>query len=686
VLLPREGRVEVTFGQLTPGTQTLTRDHLEARYSLDIPGNLQPLSNGTYIELVARSFPEDAVQDAVLEVSINGQSLPAVALAGEDASERPSRLEPPARFLQAGPNLIAVRLRSDTLCKDPETVLTVEIDERSLLSFGYRQEAYPIDLARYPLPFAEKSLFRIPITLVLPERPSGDNLSAAMTLAAGLGQASGGTVDLRAIAADKFDSDLHSNHHLIVLGLPDTNAMLRVLDPTPSIESSVTQAGQGFLQLIVSPWNEYRLLLMISGADDRGILNAIHVLNLDERFPPIRGASAVVPGFRPPASQPEVGPPRNMSLGSLGMQDETIYGARHQERTIEFALPPGWQFTGTPELTLRFSHSNILDPRQSVMDVRLNGQPVGSVFLNGDNAIDGEWTVALPQGALQAGNNQLLLEIEMILPRTDDAARCELLHDERLWTVISAESELSLPYEIVDFRPYLEYLPYPYGQRSGLGQSLFVLPDQPDTLLVSDLLRLGAHFGALTDADYLPAHVTYASEADRKTWQDAHLVLVGRATQHALLREFNAYLPRPFAVGPASGETSEESDVLSSVVPDDSAPPTPVAFELDPERDTGVLQTVRSPWNQRRAVLSIAGTTGEGVHLAVRALLESAQDLEGNIAIVDRVSPTADQITLYATDTRPAGQTPGGGTQGSGSPGQGAPDPNTILLAQRWWK
>jgi hypothetical protein len=687
LLLPAEGRIEVKFGQLAPGTQVLNRENLEAHYTLSIPGNLQVLSTDTYVDLVASPIPQDAAQDAVLEVEINERLLPTVALSGENDSGGQTHVELPATFLQPGSNEIVVRLQSDALCEDSGAVLTVQVDERSILSFSYRQDSYTVDLARYPMPFAEESLLRIPITLVLPDEPTAGDLSAAMTLAAGLGQASEGEVDLRTVSAGDFDSDVHGTHHLIVIGLPDTNALLKALDPAPAIVGATIRARQGFLELMVSPWNDYRLLLIASGADDEGILNAIHTLNLDDRFPPIRGASAVIPGFRPPSSQPETTPPQNVSFKSLGSPDETIYGARPQKRTYDFWLPPGWESTAPPNFTLRFSHSNILDPEQSVIDVSLNDQPVGSVFLDDENRTDGEWTIALPQRALQAGNNRLSIKIEMTLPDTDDAGKCRLLDDDRLWTVISGESQLSLPYAIVDFRPYLDHLPYPYSQRSGLDQTVFVLPDQPDTALLSDVLRLGTKFGTLADVDYLPVHVTYASQIDQSLWQDAHLVLVGRATENALLRELNPYLPRPFAVGSSSGgDQPEESDVLAPVASDASEPSTAAAFQLDPDRDTGVLQTVRSPWNQTKALLAIAGTTDKGVRFAFRALLESNPELEGNIAIIDLVSPDSDLLGGYATDTRPADVRSTAGPPYEPSENGRKLGANAKLLAQRWWK
>ena len=49
------------------------------------------------------------------------------------------------------------------------------------------------------------------------------------------------------------------------------------------------------------------------------------------------------------------------------------------------------------------------------------------------------------------GRNQLEIGIAMILPGTEAADRCKLVDDKRLWTVISSESEVFIPYAIVDY-------------------------------------------------------------------------------------------------------------------------------------------------------------------------------------------------------------------------------------------
>jgi hypothetical protein len=312
-----------------------------------------------------------------------------------------------------------------------------------------------------------------------------------------------------------------------------------------------------------------------------------------------------------------------------------------------------------------------------VIDVRLNGSPVASAFLDEGNAGEGQWTVPLPQRTLRAGENLLEIGVEMTLPGADEADRCRLLDDKRLWTVIHGNSVLSVPYAIVDWRPDLSYMPYPFSQGSGLSHTLFVLPDQPNAAIAADLVQLAAQFGSVVKNDHLAVHAASAKSVEQETWQDHHLVLVGRPTQNALLIELNEGLPWPFVAG---------SDTPGPV-PDEE-----IGLEIDPEQDSGLIQVASSPWNETRSILALTGTTDESVQLAIQALLEPEQELKGNLALVEPIPDKEGLIRVQTTDTRPSSPTEGPAPPGGDGPrGESSTTPtlsseDKVLLAERWWK
>jgi hypothetical protein len=676
LILPTEGRIEVTLGQLDSGTQNLSRENPEAHYTLGIPGHLEILDVGNKITLVTSHFPATPDKPSALEVEVNGRLLSAITLTQENASAHETHIELPSGTLNSQTNTIVVRLVTGATCDDPGAILKVIVNERSTLSFGFRQNAYPSDLSRYPLPFAEQSLLSVPVTMVLADRPSEAQLATAATLAASLGQATQGQVDLRAIPAAEFD-ERYADHHLILIGFTHNHAVLNELDPPAAIDRLRLDAGQGFLEQRISPWNEHRVLLIVSGRNDVGIARAGRVLSYHSRPGSIGGETARVDQVAPPSGDPGAPPPEQYTLAELGSGDETFYGTRRQERTYSFTLPPGWKLTGPSTLTLNFSHASTLDPEQSVLDVRLNDQPVGSTFLDESNATDGRWTIALSQRILQDGENRLQIALEMTLPGADQADRCRLLDDTRLWTVLTQDSQISVPYAIVDPRPDLRHLPYPFGQKSGHSQTLFVLPDGYDATVSDDLVQLAVQFGAAVQTDHLAANVLVAHNVEQETWQDHHLVLLGRFSKSALLRQFNDILPWPFVQGgEALARTSNGDPGLE--------------LGLGPDATVGLIQVAQSPWNETRTILALTGITDEGAHLAVQTLLDPGTPLHGNLAVVEARSPTDENPRIQTTDTRPAipekPETPGENDPTENptlSPLSGS---DRILLAEYWWK
>jgi hypothetical protein len=664
------GQLNLTFEQLGYTTSTLKRDSATKWYRIDLPGNFQISATGNYLGLLTSHLPEIPDKPSVLKVEVNGRLLSTFPLSQTNAVSNTVRIELPEGSLQAGSNSIRIGLETGATCEEPSAIVNVIIDENSTLSFGYQQNPYLPDLALYPFPLTERSLLRIPVTIILPDHPTSDDLSAAATVAAGLGQMSGGAIDLTAALASELGPDIRSNYHLIVIGKPDDNPLLDDLELPLSIDSTRLKPGQGVLEEILSPWNEFRLVLVVSGLDDEGVLKASNALNRQAHFLGMRGPVAIVVQLLPLSKSVAPRTP-SMTLASLGYEDEIVYGAQPQDYTFNFALPLGWQLEEPPFFVLKFAHADILDPYESVIDVNLNGVPIGSTLLDDSNASEGELMVSFPNRLLKAGRNRLRVGVEMNFPPAS-RDKCRDLQDERAWTVISSESGIFLPYTAIDLRPDLSLFPYPFSQSSGFVQTLFVLPDQPSSLIFNDLVQLAVRLGSATGTEDISAHVVYASEVDQAIRKNYHLILLGRPTENVLLREVNAYLPQPFV---------PDSDLLEPLAVDS------VAFLPDPSRDAGLLGISASPWNEKYSLLAITGTSDEGFRLAVQTLLEQTSRLKGNLAVVeptfDPFSDEPNQVSTYSLDTRPQALID---VDREVSTNNTVSEKDVVLLGERWWR
>jgi hypothetical protein len=686
IVIAPSGRLSLTFEQLGYDTKDLDRYRNNRYYTVNLPGNFQISPTGNYLDLITYHLPEIPDKPSVLKVTVNGRLLSSFPLTKSNAISNTVRITLPEDLLRAGYNSIKIELNTSDTCEDPGAIVNVFIDQASSISFGYQQIPYLMtDLSLYPWPFTEIGLLKIPVTIVLPDSPTADILSVAATIAAGLGQMSGGDIDLTATLASNLDPDTQNNNHFIVIGKPDDNILFDELELPLPVDNTIIEPGQGILEEIVSPWNEFRLMLIVSGLDDESVLKAGHALSRQAHFLDMRGPIAIVTQLRLSPDEPDTPSPPSMTLASLGYEDETAYGAKPQDYTYDFVLPLGWQLAESPSFVLKFAHADMLDPYKSVIDISLNGVPIGSTLLDDTNTDEGELTVSLPARRLQSGRNRLNIGIEMNFPDSDNLEKCRVLGDERAWMVINSESEIFLPYNTIDLPPNLSLFPYPFSQYFGLDQTLLVLPDQPSEAIFNHLIQLAIRLGSPIGTEYISAHVAYASQVTQETWQDHHLILLGRPTENAILGELNSYLPHPFVAG---------SDILEPLIIDS------VAFSPDPNRDAGLLEIAASPWRQDYALLAITGTTDGGVQLAIQALLEQTGQLQGNLAVIEPAavpfSNESEQLGIYAIDTR----SPVSTTEATGpsedelsskpeketSSGQTIAENTENLLAERWWK
>jgi hypothetical protein len=354
-----------------------------------------------------------------------------------------------------------------------------------------------------------------------------------------------------------------------------------------------------------------------------------------------------------------------MTLASLGYEDEIPVGARRQDLTFGFSLPLGWQPTDSALFALRFAHASILDPDDSIMDVRLNGIIVGSTFLDDNNANTGALDLFLPGHLLKPGSNRLEVSIDMSLPPTV-RDRCRNLRNTQAWTLIRSESEIALSPRTFDHPAGLHTFPYPFSQASGLDRTVFVPPERPSKTTLNHLVQLAARLGSPVRTDDTTVYAADSSDLSPDSWTGYHLIALGLPAENLFLAKLGSHLPYPL-----------DAKDLAPLVIDG------ITFELDPGRALGLLEMTDSPWDRDRALIAITGTSDKGTRLAVQALLEQPRALQGNLAVAEPVyyssSTESGQIQTHSTDTR-------GLTLSKTAVDDVTGKRDLALAAERWWR
>ncbi len=654
------GGLSFTFAQLGYGIVEMNRSMPAQRYIVELPGSFEIAPGESYLLLTVHHFVEAPEVPAALEVAINGSTVHTVALDERDLTSRTMRIDIPRGILRLGRNLIDLNLSTEASCERPGNIANVWVDDASRLELRYSLVPYVPDLSLYPHPFAEESVLRIPITIVLPDRPTTDEMSAAVTVAAGLGQGSGGTLELHAVRARDFEPGVHGHHHLVLIGQARNNPLFGQLALPSEIAEAAAEPGQGVLGLVVSPWDAYRLALVVNALDGVGLEVASLALHREVQALPAGTSVASFSGLGRPTGDRTQSPWPYATLASLGYDDAVLTGSRLQGLTFDLTLPPGWPLARPGLLVLRFTHASGLDPNRSMLRVRLNGQSVGSAPLREETASGGQVGLLLPAEVLVPGRNRLQLEVEMSLPDID-RVECAYLKDEQLWAAIDSRSEVLLPDGVASRGRSLRDYPYPFSRTFEPSPTLFVLPDEPGQAVLGHMVRLAARLGSPVVNGHAMVQAAAASDASSRLGRGQHLILLGTLSDTVFRQTLGSY---------ASAWMREEGTVTIDRT----------TVQLSPGRDLGILEIVDSPWNGAYGLLAVAGTSDEGLGLAVQALLGRAASLEGDLAVVEPDPDHAGEGRLHiiAADTHPLAVVP---------EATRSVDPEVqARLAEQWWK
>jgi len=511
------------------------------------------------------------------------------------------------------------------------------------------------DLALYPVPFFERPLEYPSVYFVLPDNPSTTDLSAAATIAAGLGKFSNGEIRLASALDTQVPVDIRDNHHLIVIGRKGTNRFLDQLDLPLRLDDPALAEDQGVVQELVSPWNPTRMILVVTGHSDDGLSKASQALNREAHLLSMQGAVAIVQSVSPPEPVESRQLDVDFTVADLGYEEEVVYGVGFHTLDYHFSMPVGFTLDEEARFNLYFGHAGIASPTSSFLDVRFNGIPIASVLLDERNASVGTLEVALPSRLIRPGRNGIRISIAMNLDNEDQGL---VLDAEQLWTAVYSHSSLHLPFTPQDVEPSLDLFPYPFNKRPSLSGLLLVLPDHARLFDYDLMLQVAAGLGAADRGEYLALTVTTANLITHEDRQDRDLVLIGRPTVHSLIAELNNRLPQPFEPG---------SDLLHSKF-------DRVVYRQDPSRNIGLIEELAAPWDPERTILVLTGTTDEGVVLASTRLFSLDDTLAGNVVFVE------ESAGVHALDTHSLPPTPVSRAEGP------AVDQSLLIqLGERWW-
>ena len=493
------------------------------------------------------------------------------------------------------------------------------------------------DIVNLPKILYQGTFIQESALIVLPDKPSAAELQAALTVAGGLGNISQNNLPVDATMMSALTPEQRSSNHLILVGKPSAFTILENLGlPDPPVGGSfqITTgiSDAGVIQLVNSPWDASKVVVLVSGNSDTGVIKAAQAVSTGvirpHRFPNL----AVVEEVQPPrAAQLAASSSETRTLASMGYSNSLFDFRGFNVETYGFQVPFGWTIAEDAYFEIAYGHSALLDFDQSGIIVLLNGTPVGSVRFDSEtakNAIN-QVKIDIPQSAIVPGVNQLEVQV-YIYP--DDI--CTPLESQGLWINIWNDSVLSVPLvqnqTDISTAVNLADYPAPFNFDLEMNGTAFVLP-RNDLEAWRGAVKIVSYLASQANSPIVTLSAFYGDEFPEDRRQDYHVILIGRPSQLPVVDELSQVLPVPFEAG---SDRAIEGNLR-------------VIFDIPEDAPLGYVELLVSPWNPKNVIIALLGNSAQGEVWATSAMTDAAlrSQISGNFVIVNG-------LQILASDTR----------------------------------
>jgi uncharacterized repeat protein (TIGR01451 family) len=274
--------LETTFKELGYDQRQLEGPVSSVTYHFSLPANWEP-QDGSYVQLDLDyvTGEQDSYPTALLEVRLNGELLHTENLESQGVQIVSVDI-PPDRLISAeAESLNSLGLDfvvNEESEQDPSVSLIVNAS--SLLHLVYQQGSWQPDLALYPMPIYQEQTFQPgDVHFILPSEPSSADLRAAVMIAARLGRLTSARLPISATLASDLSPDTLPDTHLIIVGRPDDNPLIRDLDlPISLAERRLAIHSQMPVQ--VKPGDTISYTLVVDNTSD-----ATQSVAVEDRLP-----------------------------------------------------------------------------------------------------------------------------------------------------------------------------------------------------------------------------------------------------------------------------------------------------------------------------------------------------------------------------------------------------------------
>jgi len=605
----------------------------------------------------------------VLDVEVNGTVVASFSLSQDGDFAADIRIPSSALVSDRtdGRMQFTFNLVSEESCvRDFDVNLVIK--ESSYLYLPHGVSSPVTDLTLLPRPFYQPSaLFDRTALLVLPQDPSAAELQAVMDVSAGFGSLTGGSLLLTTVTADNLTNTQRSAENLVLVGKAASLNLIGDLDLPVAVSASkfaLNDENDGILQMVVSPWNDERAVLVVSGNSDEGVIKAGQAVKYGTILTTTANDVAMVESYRTEASAPLAATDRTFL--ELGYEDRNMRSTGTNYAYYEFYIPPGQTVSADAYLDLFFSHSALLNFDNSGLTVILNGRVISSVQFGEGTTQLSQVQVSLPPSAFIQGTNELQIQVQLI-----PYDSCTDLTDFiSAWATIFSDSSLHLPL-VTDTTSAVDTLSlsaFPENLAVGdvQGNITFVVPRNAPQVW-GTAAAVAFTMGDKLDDALSQVSVQFEDDLDLTELAANNVVLLGKPSQLPVIYDWSDSMPAPFSAG--------------SEVPYD--PASRIVYRVVEGSTVGYLELFSSPWANDKSVLLVSGNSEDGVALAGSAL--GGGDLRGSLAGNFAIVSSGQIVSLDSRYPIDSELLAAGGETAVEQPAAQSAQPSEVQKANRAW-
>ena len=611
-----------TFPDLGFGESRLIGPFDSTSIQVSFPEEWTFPNNGTlHLDYNISLYGDDYIEGqgrlgGVLDISVNGTIVSSITLRNDGDFSQDINI--PASALVSDRTDGRMSFSFDLISQESCTWdfdVDVIIRESSYLVLPHGLTTPSLDLTLLPRPFYQpSSLFERTALLVLPDDPSTAELQAGMDVAAGFGSLTGGGLLLDMATYGSLTTALRNSENLIFVGKPASILLIDSLDLPSALSGgsfSLADEDDGILQMVVSPWNSSRAVMIVSGNTDAGVIKAGQAIKSGTILTSSLNNVSEVQEYRMAASAPLMDTDRTFL--ELGYDDRNLRSTGTNYTYIDFYIPPGQTVSNEAYLDLHFNHSALLSYETSGLTVTLNGRVIGSVSFSDETTQLSQVQMELPPTAFIQGTNTLLVQVQLI--PYDNCT--DLTNFISTWATLFSDSSLHLPLVedtgTVETGLNLSGFPENMALGEAQGNVTFILPTG-DPGSWNAATAVAFEMGDQLDDSLTQINVQFADALNEEILAGNNVVLVGEPGQLDMIYDWSDILPAPFETG--------------AVVPYD--PASRIVYRVVEGVDVGYIELFLSPWGAERLAMLVSGNTDDGAALAASAL--SGGDFRGSLA------------------------------------------------------